>query len=156
MFLDFRRVRGELSPQPLQDVLLRAADHRQFLVQMARAALRFEPPLGLFGRIRAEGGAVDLKRHGTAAIVLLARLYALAARSTARSTQERLAAAATAGTLSGSGAQALAEAFRFLMGLRLREQLRSTAAGREPDNRVALRAVADIQEATVLRYRTEG
>lgn len=138
---------------------------------MARAALRFEPPLGLFGRIRAEGGAVDLKRHGTAAIVLLARLYALAARSTARSTQERLAAAATAGTLSGSGAQALAEAFRFLMGLRLREQLRSTAAGREPDNRVALdalssperrrlrealRAVADIQEATVLRYRTEG
>ncbi|HYM56334.1 MAG TPA: putative nucleotidyltransferase substrate binding domain-containing protein, partial [Solirubrobacteraceae bacterium] len=140
-----------------------------FLHQMARAALTFRPPLGPFGRIHTDEGAVDLKAGGIAATVMLARVYALAAGAGARPTLERLAAAADAGTLSRSGAEILAETFRFLTRLRLQEQLRSLRAGEPPSNRVllealsplerrrlkeALQAVRTQQNATALRYRT--
>ena len=55
-------------------------------MQMARAAVTFRPPHGWFGRLRIRGSTLDVKRGGTAAIVLLARLYALIARSTEHST----------------------------------------------------------------------
>ena len=169
VFLDFRHVHGELSPAPLNQILLTGAGRQLFLVQLARAATKFSPPLGPFGRIRTDGGSVDLKRGGIAAIVLLARLYALAARSLARSTLERLEAAAQAGTLSRGGAEALADAFRYLTHLRLREQLRRLAAGGQPDNRVpfgglspleqrrlrdALRTVVELQRATARSFHT--
>jgi CBS domain-containing protein len=110
---------------------------------------------------------VDLKRGGIAAIVLIGRLSGLAARSPARTTLERLDAAAAAGTLGRGTAEALGDAFRFLMRLRLREQLRSLGEGREPGNGVrleslsalelrrlkeAFRAVREAQKAVALRY----
>ena len=170
VFLDFRRVHGELSVEALDHILLAGAERGLFLFQLAAAAVKFRPPLRAFGRIRTDGGEIDVKYAGIAAAVLLGRLYALSARSTARSTLERLRAAAAAGTLTESGAESLAEAFRFLMFLRLRAQLRRQAAGQEPDNRVALdalsalerdrlrdalRAIRDLQAATALRFKTE-
>lgn len=169
VFLDFRRVHGELSLAPLNQILLTGGQRQLFLVQLARAATKFSPPLGAFGRIRTYEGSVDLKRGGIAAIVLLARLYALAAGSLARSTIERLDAAARAGILSRGGAEALADAFRYLMRLRLREQLRRVAAGDELDNRVALdvlsplerrrlgdafRTVLELQRVTARNFQT--
>jgi CBS domain-containing protein len=170
VFLDFRHVHGELSPAPLNRILLAGAGSRLFLMQLARAATQFGPPLGPFGRIRAENGHVDLKRGGIAAIVLLGRVYSLTAGSLARPTLDRLEAAAAAGRLSRGGAEKLADTFRFLMRIRLREQLRSLATGREPENRVrvddlspleqrrlrdAFRAVAELQKATSMRFRTQ-
>jgi CBS domain-containing protein len=64
----------------------------------------------------------------------------------------------------------LADAYRFLLGLRLRLQLRALAAGGEATNRVALselsaversrlkeafRAIKAFQERGVFHYRTE-
>lgn len=170
VFLDFRRVRGDLSLEPLEAVLRRGAGASRFLVGMARAAVGFAPPRHLVGPIRHRRGEVDLKRGGLAATVLLARLYALAAGSLARSTPERLAAAATDGVLSSWGAAELTQAYRFLMELRLAAQLRQVAAGQTPTNgilledltvdersqlRRSLRAVQDVQRATALRFRTD-
>ena len=164
VFLDFRKVHGDLSTEPLERLLLAGAERRLFLVQLARAATRFGPPLSLFGRIRADadperraplarlgrargdGRDVDLKRGGIAAVVLLGRLYALAARSSARPTLERLEAAAAARTLSRGRAEGLADAFRLLMRLRLREQLRRVAAGGTADNRVALDDLSPLEQ----------
>jgi CBS domain-containing protein len=112
---------------------------------------------------------VDVKRAGTAAIVLLARLYGLAAGSSARTTLRRLEAAGAAGTLSRVGARDLAEVYRFLTGLRLRHQAEQAEAGQAPDNRIALgdlpapdrhrlrdglRLVRDVQEVTASRFAT--
>lgn len=170
VFLDFRPVRGELSLQPLEAVLRRAADSSRFLVGMARAAVSFPPPHRLVGPIRHRHGEVDLKRSGLAATVLLARLYALAAGSLARTTTGRLAAAATDGVLSRRGAQDLTEAYRFLTELRLAAQLRQASAGQPATNRLlledmtaderlrlrkALRAIRSVQRATALRFRTD-
>jgi CBS domain-containing protein len=170
VFLDFRCVAGDLSVAPLEAALHRGSGAPRFLVGMARAAVVFSPPLGFGGRIRTERGEVDLKRGGLAAVVLLARLYALAAGSPARSTVDRLAAAAAAGTLSRHGADALAEAYRVLADLRMAAQLGQLAAGGEPTNRArladltrdnraelrrALYAVRDLQRATAMRFRTD-
>jgi CBS domain-containing protein len=169
VFLDFRRVHGELSTAPLDAVLRKGSGASRFLVGMARAAVRFPPPLRFAGRIRDVAGEVDLKRGGLAGVVLLARLYALSAGSLARSTPDRLAAAAAAGTISRDGATALVEAYRVVAELRLRAQLRQVAAGDEPTNRVRLadltadermrlrrawKTLREHQRATELRFHT--
>jgi CBS domain-containing protein len=167
VFLDVRRAHGELSVATLERTLRESAREPLFLVQVARAALRFRPPLGVFGRVRADEGEIDVKRGGLAAIVLIGRLAGLAARSPARSTLERLRDGAAARALGADTAEALADSFRFLTGVRLRQQLRTLAAGGEPGNAVslaslsdlerrrlreALRAVADAQRAVATRY----
>jgi CBS domain-containing protein len=171
VFLDFCRIHGPLSVRPLDEILAEGANHARFLVHMAKAAVRFRPPVGLFGRVRAGHADVDLKRGGIAAIVLIARLYALAAGSVVRPTIERLAVAADAGTLSRSGAQRLTQDYLFLTDLRLRTQLRRIAQGGQPDNcvriddlghdeqqrlRSALRAIHVQLQATALRFRTDA
>jgi CBS domain-containing protein len=171
VFLDLRRVHGTLSLAPLERVLLDAAERPLFLFQLARAALRFRPPLGLFGRVRGERGAIDLKHGGLAAIVLIGRLAGLAAGSRSRTTLDRLRDGAAAAVLARDTAEALADSFRLLMRLRLRAQLEAVAAGEPPGNAVdltsltdlerrrlreALRAVADAQRAVATRYRAWG
>lgn len=168
VFLDVRRVHGGLSLEPLDRAVLDGAGRPLFIFALARAALRFRPALGLFGRVRGERGEVDLKNGGLAAIVLIGRLAGIAAGSRARSTLERLRDGAAAGALPRDTAETLADSFRFLMRLRLRRQLEAVAAGGRPGNtldltslsdlerrrlREALRAVADAQRAVATRYR---
>ena len=170
IFFDFRSVHGSLSLNPLERLLLEAGDSQLFLGQLARATLRLRPPLGFFRRIREENGHVDLKKGGIAPIVGLARLYALQARSRARSTLERIEAARQANSLSQDGADTLAETFRFLLTLRLRDQLTDLREGRTPDNRIRMReqlsarerrhlkeafvAISSLQSVTSQRYQT--
>ena len=129
-FFDFRPVHGALALGALDEALLRAGREGIFLAQLAKTALAFRPPLGAFRQLRAEHGGINLKAGGILPIVGLARLHALAAGSRARPTLERLEAAAEAGTLSRQGSATLAEAFRFLLRLRLRAQLAAVRAPR--------------------------
>jgi len=169
VFLDVRPVHGDLSVEVLDNILVGGGSRGQFLVQMARAAVRFTPPLGHFGRLRTKDSTIDVKRGGVAAIVLLARLYGLAAGSSARTTVARLEAAAEAGTLSRVGAANLAEAYSLFTALRLRHQVDQVAVGVAPDNLVrldeltddergrlrdGLRVVRDVQEVSAMRFAT--
>lgn len=171
VFLDVRGCHGDLSTDTLDRILLAGGSRGPFRVQMARTAVLFRPPFGWFGRLRTSGSTVDLKLGGTAAIVLLARLYALTAGSTAHSTVPRLQAASAAGTLSHSGARSLIDAYRFLTGLRLRHQLEQVSEGLSADNRISLdwltreqrqrlrttlRLVRDMQDVTAMRFSTSS
>jgi CBS domain-containing protein len=171
IFFDFRGVHGGLSLEPLDGILLSAGRRELFLAHLARAALKGRPPRRFRGRLRTDDGRIDLKAGGIAATVMLARAYALAAGSGARPTLERLSDAAEAATLSRSGAEILGESFRFLMRLRLQEQLRSTRSGEEPSNLVrvevltelerrrlaeAFEAVRKLQDATAVRFNAGG
>lgn len=168
IFFDFRIVYGTLSLDPIEEIIVESGEYDLFLAQLARAALRFRPPLGFFGRIRQKDGLVDLKEGGIAPIVGLARVYALEAGSQSRSTIDRLEDAAHAGSLSQEGAENLAETFRFLQWLRLRGQLDELNSKREPDNKIRLEqlshlekrylkdaflAIHEIQESAELRFR---
>jgi len=150
IFFDFRSVAGGLSLEPLQYYLRQAGQNRPFLTALARSALLWTPPLGLLGRIRWEEGQVNLKKGGIAAIVGLARVYALEAGSLARPTLERLRAAAQARLLPAEEAEDLSEAFLFLSQLRLRHQLTSLLRNQPLSNRVA-QATLSVREQQMLR-----
>jgi CBS domain-containing protein len=169
VFLDTRGCHGDLDTEVLDRILQGGGARGPFRVQLARAAVTFRPPLRWPGRLRASAGAVDVKLGGTAAIVLLARLYALAVGSTEHSTVPRLRAAAAGGSLATSAAEELVEAYRFLTDLRLRHQVEQVSSGLAADNRVpldrldaeqrqrlrsSLRLVRDLQDVTAMRFAT--
>jgi CBS domain-containing protein len=169
-FFDFRAVHGSLGLDALEQVLRQARHEEVFLAHFARASLGLTPPLGAFRQIRSVESGVDLKKGGLAPIVSLARLYAFEAGSAARPTLDRLHAGAEAGTLSRHGADTLSEGFRFLLGLRLREQLRALRAGETVGNSVKLEnlsgveqrhlkevflAIREVQHATAIRYEVQ-
>jgi CBS domain-containing protein len=87
-----------------------------------------------------------------------------------RGTLERLEAAAEAGLVSGEAHERVAHAYRFLLGLRLRHQLRQLSEGSAPGSVVRLaelsaiersrlkesfRAIARWQERAAFHYRTD-
>jgi len=169
-FFDFRRVHGTLEVDVLDDIIAAAGKHRLFLGKMARNAVEFKPPLGLFRRIREQESGVDLKKGGIIPIVAIGRLYALELGIRARGTIDRLSEAAKLpGGISQEGAEVLREAFRFVLHLRLRDQLRARREGGAIDNSVRLEilaslerrhlkdafvAIAEFQDAMALRYGT--
>lgn len=169
VFLDVRPVHGGLDVSSLGEILVAGGQRDGFLREMARAAVTFRPPLVILGRVHTDHGYLDVKRRGTAAIVLLARLHALSAGSDARTTLLRLQAAGEAGRLSLPGAQGLTDAYRLLTGLRLRHQVGQVRAGVPVDNRVrvdtlssvdrqrlreAVRTTRVVQEITANRFST--
>jgi CBS domain-containing protein len=120
--------------------------------------------------MRIRGDEIDLKLQGISPIVFLARPYALEVGSHARNTLDRLDAAVEGGLIGNDARDTLREAYRFLLGLRLREQIRMLAEGKPAVNTVALgalssiersrlkdslRAVRNWQDKAVYHYRTE-
>lgn len=169
IFLDVRPVHGDLDVSRLDELLVAGGRRGTFLKQMAAATVTFRPPMVFLGHVHTEHGYLDIKRSGTAAIVLLARLYALAAGTNARTTLERLRVAGAARTLSPSGVEQMIDAYRMLTELRLRHQVEQARLGEAVDNRVrvdrlpsrdrrrlrdAIRTVRVMQEITANRYQT--
>ena len=142
IFFDHRSAGGGLDLAPLADVLARAQRNAPFLSHLARGAVAFRPPLGAFRRLELENGGVDLKKGGIAPIQGLARLWALDAGVRATPTVERLRAATAAGLVDPESGEALEEAYVFLLGLRLREQIRALSEERAPGNHVAVDALS--------------
>ena len=136
---DFRQLHGDLDAEAaLRPVIRQAVGNRRFLGRLARAALRRRPPLGFLRQLRGDHhGRVDLKAHGTAPIVDLARLLALEAASAELATVARLRAATERRTV-GRTAADLAAAFVYLQEVRLRHQAGRVQAGAAPDDGVAL------------------
>ncbi len=145
IFFDFRRVGGELDLEPLEEVVSRATQKPRFLRFLARAAMEFHPRPSLLLRLKGEASEVDLKLHGIAPIVFLARCYGLEVGCRSRGTLDRLAAAVRAGLMDEDVHAAVSEAYRFLVGLRLRLQLRQLAEGRPPASRVMLSELSAVE-----------
>ncbi|HSD20813.1 MAG TPA: DUF294 nucleotidyltransferase-like domain-containing protein [Anaeromyxobacter sp.] len=170
IFFDFRRVAGTLALDPLDAALEEAAARPVFLRFLAKAALDFRPPPMLLLRLKGGSSVVDLKAHGISPIVFLARCYGLEAGVRARGTLERIDAAQRAGKVDEEVAARVTEAYRYLIELRLRLQLRRMAASEPVTNAVALselsalertrlkdalRAVKNWQDAGTFHFKTE-
>jgi CBS domain-containing protein len=145
IFFDHRRVAGRLDLDGLQEEIAEARDQPIFLRAMAGEALRFAPPRMLLLRLRGESSVVDLKKHGVSPIVFLARCYALEAGSPVRHTLDRIDAVVRAGLLDAETGGNVSEAYRFLVGLRLRLQLRSLVAGRPVVDEVPLSELTPLE-----------
>jgi CBS domain-containing protein len=150
IFFDFRQVHGSLDAESaLRPVVQSAADHPVFLASLARTALRRESPLDFLGQLRGvrrgqHRHQLDLKLQGIAAIVDLARLFALEAGLPETNTLARLRLADGRSTIDTVTSD-LAEAFEYLQEVRLRHQAARRAAGEVPDNYVALSDLSALE-----------
>ena len=172
IFLDHRVIAGTLTVSVLDDTVRAHRHDRVLLARLAAAAATSRPPIGPLHRMRsAADGTVDLKAGGINPVVDLARVVAVEVGSVARSTVERLAAAAEHGAISHEGAEELTEAFGLLQGLRLEQQVRAWRDGTTASNRIRLDelsatrrrhlkeafvAIARIQQVTIRRLGGEG
>jgi PAS domain S-box-containing protein len=151
VFLDFRLVRGDAAlvgelRRHVHDTL---PDQRGVQYLLARNALAFRPPLRLPGNIYLGGaaessGRFDLK-DALQPMVAFARVYAERQRIVATHTMERIGALADRDLLAAGSRDEIADAYDFLMGLRLATQLGDIRAGREPSSVVELSSLTSIQ-----------
>jgi len=145
IFFDFRAVAGDLSVEPLQEIIAGSADNQIFMAHVARQSLGFKPPLNVFRRIQADDGMVDLKTGGIAPIVAAGRVFGIKAGSRARPTRRRYEAAMAAGLIGEDLGQTVIETYRFLLQLRLREQLAALKVREMPDNRIRLKSLSSLE-----------
>ena len=164
VFLDIRPLTAGVDVAPALAEL--ASESPRLLHGLAIAANSFPTPLHAFGRLPK--GEVDLKTTGVAPTVLLARLYGLRAHSTAVSTDQRLAEAAS--VLGEELSDRLRSGYALLTDLRLRNQLRQIEQREyvtdrlDPDElpddehealREAFRAIRSAQNVTSVTFRTD-
>jgi CBS domain-containing protein len=142
IFFDFRQVAGELELEPLHAVLAGAPQKKIFLRWLATDALDFRTPNPLLLRFRTRTSTVNLKRNGISPVVSLARCHALEQGIRARNTVDRLR---TAGRALGEQWEGVIEAYRFLLGIRVRHQLRLMARGMPTSNHVVLGEISRME-----------
>jgi CBS domain-containing protein len=118
------------------DQVISASD--AFIARFAAAADQFEAPTRWWARLTGQRDEqpLDLKKLGTFPIVHGVRALCLAHGVRATATTERLALLQQRGQLEATLARDLTEALHYLMGLKLRHQLRQRAEGRQPGNLV--------------------
>jgi CBS domain-containing protein len=145
IFFDFRRVGGQLELDPLEELIATSVGKPAFLRFLARTALAFRPPQALLLRLRGSSSTFDLKAQGISPIVFLARCYGLEAGVQARNTLARLEAAVRAGHMAEDNWVLVGDAYKFLLGLRLRLQLRAVARGDTPTNKASLAELTALE-----------
>jgi CBS domain-containing protein len=143
IFFDFRVIEGDSAPvEDLQEwVAEHVAANPTFLRQMAENALRNSPPLGLVRNfVVSSSGAhphtIDLKLNGATPFVDGARLLALAHCITETGTLARLRAAAKAGVVRTSEAEAWCDAYAFIQLLRMRAHQTQERQGLPLENHI--------------------
>lgn len=154
IYFDLRPVAGELSlAQGLKELIAAQAQaNPRFCRQLADEVLRSPPALGWLGGIEAQSidgvPMIDLKLHGTAVFVAVARLRSLAHGITEVNTRKRLEAVARLKGVPAHHAQAWVSAFEFLQMLRLRVQIQGAdpATPHAGPNHIRLSALNDIDE----------
>lgn len=152
IFFDLRPLAGDSAlAQPLLDfVHRRAAEVPRFCKLLADDLLRQRAPLNWFGQVdtqtHADGSKVfDLKRHGTALFVGVARLHALAEGLPEVNTRRRFEALAHKLGRPAQQCETWCAAFEFLQMLRLRVQLEALGPrGEDNPNLIRVDALNDI------------
>lgn len=143
IFFDLDGVRGELDfAEQLRTLIAdKARANSRFLACMARNALLRTPPLGFFKDFVLEpdgrhANAINLKRRGTAPMVDLIRVHALAIGSRARNSFDRLRDIIAADILPPGRGQDLHDALEFISMVRIRNQGQAIGEGLEPGNSI--------------------
>ncbi|MCZ0927950.1 DUF294 nucleotidyltransferase-like domain-containing protein [Vreelandella janggokensis] len=152
IFFDLDSLYGEdVFVEALQDLIAEKAPQSPlFLAAMARNALNRTPPLGFFRTFVMEkdgkhNNSINLKRRGTAPMVDLIRVHALACGSKAQNTFQRLDDIANTQLLATGMSDKLSYAFEFMCMSRIRHQVIDLQEERVPDNNIEPENVADSE-----------
>ena len=139
IFFDAVSVYGqsELADVLRQEAMDLAKESRVFLKFLALKTGQPDTPVGWFGRLKLDGGRIDLKQNGIMPVFSAARVGALENGIDARSTPDRLDALRSLPNVSDKLIDNLIEAHRILLNLILRQQLRDIDQGVALSNKVA-------------------
>lgn len=135
-------------------ILRRAKKNNRFLACLARNALNRKPPLGFFkGFVMEKDGrhnnSINLKRRGTAPLVDLIRVHALAIGSQSQNSFQRLDDIIDAGILPKFKGEDLQHAMELISLVRLRHQALDIESGIEPDNNIEPENMSDFERRTL-------
>jgi CBS domain-containing protein len=143
IFFDLEGVDGKVAwaEQLTRFIVGKAKANPGFLAALARNAMNRTPPLGFFkdfvlekdGRQRY---SLNLKRRGTAPMVDVIRVHALAEGSLSQNSFDRLEDLAQSALLPEGKKEALSDALEYLSMIRIRQQVAAVEAGEEADNTV--------------------
>lgn len=143
IFFDLEGVAGRLqwADELNRFIVAKSRDSAKFLASMARNALLRTPPLGFFKNFVMEQDGehrltINLKRRGTAPLVDLIRVHALASGSTARNSFDRITDLTNSGLLPDGRATDLRDAMEYLLTVRIRHQVEDIESGLVPDNTI--------------------
>jgi CBS domain-containing protein len=141
IFFDFRGIYGDLFLaeqlwRSIQDLL---EQNPRYLTRLAHLAVTETPPISFLGQFTLEHHGehkeeLDLKLRGTMPIVELARFFALRHGLTETNTLSRLEQLKMAGHLPTYLADELAQAFEFMLSLRLQRQWEQIQAQQPTSN----------------------
>ncbi|MCC5809746.1 MAG: cyclic nucleotide-binding/CBS domain-containing protein [Ectothiorhodospiraceae bacterium] len=152
IFFDLDSVHGEETfAEQLQDLLAeRGAASPLFLAAMARNALNRTPPIGFFRNFVMEkdgkqNNTINAKRRGTAPLVDLIRVHALACASRSQNSFERLNDIAETQLLPDGVGERLRYALEFLSMVRIRHQVINLQQEKEPDNSINPEDISDAE-----------
>ena len=156
IFFDLDSAYGEdVFVETLQDlVATEASQSPLFLAAMARNALNRTPPLGFFRTFVMEkdgkhNNSINLKRRGTAPMVDLIRVHALACGSKAQNSFERLEDIGKTQLLANGVNDRLRYALEFLCMSRIRHQVIDIQENRTPDNNIEPENVESTERHTL-------
>jgi CBS domain-containing protein len=143
IFFDLEGVDGKVAwaEQLTRFIVGKAKKNPVFLAALARNAMNRTPPLGFFkdfvlekdGRQRY---SINLKRRGTAPLVDVIRVHALAEGSLSQNSFDRLDDLAKSALLPEGKKDELSDALEYLSMIRIRQQVAAIEAGEEADNTV--------------------
>jgi len=175
IFFDLDGVAGmtSLADELKALVAEKAAAHPAFLGCLAINARRRTPPLGFFRdfvleRSGKHANSINLKRRGTAPLVDVIRIHALAAGSLAQNSFQRLDDVIAAGFLTAGMGANLRDALEFISIVRARHQAYDAERGGAVNNNIdpetlsaferrslkdAFRVLANAQKFIRFRYR---
>ncbi|NOI23219.1 putative nucleotidyltransferase substrate binding domain-containing protein [Vibrio mediterranei] len=152
IFFDLDGVYGKLkwAEQLNSFIVRRARRNNRFLACLARNALNRKPPLGFFKDFVMEkdgqhNNSINLKRRGTAPLVDLIRVHALAVGSRSTNSFERLDDIHEAGILPKGRARDLKDALEFISMVRISHQAIDVEQGIEPDNNIEPENLSDFE-----------
>lgn len=152
IFFDMDAVHGEGEyVERLRDLVAgMAPEHPLFLAAIARNAVARTPPLGLFRTFVVEKDgrqreSFNIKNRGTAPMVDLIRVHALASGSRERNTFARLEDIERTQLLGPGVATRLRDALEVMSIVRIRHHALDLREGLEPDNRIEPASVTDTE-----------
>lgn len=143
IFFDLDAVCGEeIFVTQLKELIATEAPRRPlFLAAMARNASNRTPPLGFFRNFVMEkdgkkNNTINVKRRGTAPMVDLIRVHALAAGSTAQNSYDRLNHISQTDLLPSGVSERIRYALEFISMVRIRHQAIALQRDQPPGNSV--------------------
>ena len=152
IFFDLDAVWGQTqwADQLNQLILAKAAARPHFLACMVRNALQRTPPLGFFKDFVMENdgrqnNSLNIKRRGTAPMVDLIRVHALAVGSGATNSFERLRDIIAANVLPKGRGEDLRDAYEVIAMTRIRQQALALQADETPDNNVMPERLSEFE-----------